>query len=207
MQEEITPEQKAQLSSWAKKRDTVLAEISVAQIAKEKMERENVALASSTKDIEKRINESQGRMDELNIREKEYEAIVSNELADLTAQKKTLQAEVAALEADIKLLVSKKDLLKETISSLTEAHEKVFARASGLDSIVGDTVRINSQHMRDIQNLLITMKSSVQEVLDVNQLNVGKTNFVISELPKMFFELQRQVLERKNKHDIPKQNF
>jgi predicted nucleic acid-binding Zn-ribbon protein len=205
MQEEITPEQREQLSSWARKRDTVLAEISVAQIAKEKLERENIALASSTKDIEKRINESQGRMDELNVREKEYEAIVSTELADLTAQKKTLQTEVAALEADIKLLVSKKDLLKETISSLTEAHEKVFARASGLDSTVGDTMRINSQHMRDIQNLLITMKSSVQEVLDVNQLNVGKTNFVIMELPKMFFELQRQVLERKNKHDISRQ--
>jgi len=203
--EEITPEQNSQLGSWAKKRDTVLAEISVAQIEKEKLERENTALAGSTKDIDRRIGETIGRMDELNKREKEYESTVSAELADLTSQKTGLQADVSALKADIELLTSKKDLLTQTISSLTDVHEKVFARASNLDKTVADITRINSQNIREVEILLGSLRETTKQMVDLNNQTIAEANKVTIQLPQIVFELQKKLLERKTIHDIPRQ--
>lgn len=204
MQEEITPEQKSQLSSWAMKRDTVLAEISVARVEKEKLEKENTALAVSTKDIEKRINESEGRMEELNKREKEYEVIVSTELADLTSQRSSLQSDVSALKADIELLTSKKDLLTQTISSLADVHEKVFVRADNLDKTISEAVQKNSQNIREVENLLISLRDTTGQMVELAKGVTAEANKVSIQLPQIVFELQKRLLERKTKHDIPR---
>ena len=204
MNEEITPEQKGQLSSWAVRRDAVLAEISVAQTLKEKLQKANTEIAISSQAIQKRIDESEGRLEELNKREKEYEVIISTELADLNSQKSALQAEVTALKADINLLTSKKDLLTQTISSLTDVHEKVFSRASNLDKAVAEVTHINAKNIREIELLLNTLATTTKEMVDINKKTIEEANKVTIQLPQIVFDLQRNLLERKNKNDIPR---
>ena len=199
MPTEISPEQNAQLASWAAQRDAMLTEISVLQTEKEGLTKTNKELAVANTDSEQRALVIEGRILELDKKEKEWEGVVSAEIADLTAQKTGLQSDTANLRGEIVVLQTQKNTIKDMIGTLTDVYDRVFDRAKVLDQVVDHVTTVSKANVRDIEALLVMMKGSVQDVIDVNATNVEKANFVISELPRVFFDLHRRLPIHSNK--------
>ena len=104
MPTEISPEQNAQLASWAAQRDAMLTEISVLKSEQDGLTKTNKELTASNTDLEQRALIIEGRLQELDKKEKEWEGVVSAEIADLTAQKTGLQSDTANLRGEIVVL-------------------------------------------------------------------------------------------------------
>lgn len=198
MNEELTPEQKAQLSSWVSQRDLILVDIANKRVEQEKLTLTNKNLAASNTEIQDSINRSKGRLEELDKLEKEYEGITSNELASILAQKTQLETDVAGLKKEIGILITERDDLLAAIQKLVAIHKTLSESANVVEGQIGKVSEINTANRREVEMLIDKVKSEVQKVLDVTALNVDKTNAVINELPKMIFDLQREILERKH---------
>ena len=191
MEPEITPEQRNQLLSWAEQRDTLLLELSQLRTEKADLTTKNRELSESNTDLETRANQVIGRIEELDKKEAEQEGIVSSDIAAIKIEKAALEGDAANLRREIITLQTSKNLLTESIASATDIYEKVFNRAKVLDEVVDHVTRVSGQNIRDIEMLLGSVKGSIQEVIDVNAENVEKTNRVIVELPRIFFDVQR----------------
>ena len=191
MEPEITPEQNAQLRAWAGQRDAILSELAILRAEKESLTCSNKELAASNTDLENRANHLLGRIEELTKKEGEMATLTSSEVAAIKIEKAALEGDAASLRREIITLQTSKNLLVETIASATDIYEKVFGRAKVLDEVVEHVTRVSAQNLRDIEMLLGTVKGEVQKVIDVNTENVVKTNRVIEELPRIFFDVQR----------------
>lgn len=194
--EELTPEQKKQLSSWVSQRDALLQEISILRTENEKLTLENKNLAQSyTRTIED-INRSLGRIEELNKKEKEFDTLVGVENAELTSRKDKLETKIAELEKQVLLLEENKKLQLQITQTAINYADSISSKANTLDKVVGHVVAVSSNNVRELDALLASMRDSVQKVLDLNEENVKKANYVIEELPRLFFDLQRKSLIR-----------
>lgn len=200
--DDFTPAQKKQLDNWAIERDLVLAEISINRIENERLEKINKDLAASNTEIADKIQQSLGRLEEMTIREKELDTLVSIESAELSTQKSELQASITGLMKEIGLLKENKSLLVESIEVLTQIHDRVFNRVSGLEKTLGEITQVSSTNTKEIESILIAARTELQRITDISAINVEKTNAVIHELPRIIFELQRDILERKKFNKI-----
>lgn len=204
--DELSQDQKAQLSSWASQRDILLADIANLKDEKQKLVIGNNQLAESNTDIVDRINQNIGRLTELDKKEEEYEKIVSAEIANLLPKKTELQAEISNLKKEVDFYISQKDSLLDLIMKLTSIHNKLSENALHTEKMIGHVTEVNSSNVREVESLLITIKNEVKKIIDLNAENVDKTNKVITELPRIIFDLQRDILERKHfnkiQHDI-----
>ena len=197
MNEELTQEQKQQLSSWVSQRDLILLDIANKRVEQEKLISINKNLAASNTDIQDKISRSKGRLEELDKLEKEYEGITSTELASTLVQKSQLETEIAGLKKEIGLLFSQKETLVDLINGLTIIHNRLSENANVVEGQIGRVSAVNSANRKEVELLLEKVKSEVQKVLDVTALNVEKTNAVIVELPRIIFDLQKDIIERK----------
>lgn len=191
MPQDNSPEQNAQLSTWAGQRDAILSAIAVLRTEEESLARSNKELVASNTDLETRANQLIGRIEELVKKEQELATMTSSEVAAIKIEKAALEGDTANLRREIITLQTSKNLLNDTIVSATDIYEKVFNRAKVLDEVVDHVTRVSGQNIRDIELLLAAVKSGVQQVIDVNTENVDKTNRVITELPRIFFDVQR----------------
>ena len=194
---ELSPEQKEQITSWVSQRDLLLVDIANLRTEKEKLTLLNKNLAESNTDVQDRINRGIGRLEELDKKEKLYEEVVSTELSDLTAQKTQLEGNIEGLKKEIVLLVPQKETLVDLILNLTSIHNKLSESAVITERAVGIVTKANSDNAKEIDGLLATVKEQVGQIVAINAGNVEKTNAVIAELPRIIFELQRDILERK----------
>lgn len=204
MNPEITPEQKQQLDSWSKQRDAILGEISVLRIESEKLIKNNENLAAANTDIQEKINQSLGRLDEMTKKEEEFGTLTDVKIVELSSQKAVLESKIEDLNRTVILLERQKDSLENTIRSLTDVSEKVFSQTSSLEKNVEDARKISSENLTETNNLLIALKGEFQKLIDINAENVKRTNVVINDLPRIIFDLQKNILERRtiNKHQI-----
>lgn len=203
---ELTLEQKQQLDSWVSQRDAILVEIGNLRTEQEKLTLKNKNLAESNTEIQDSINRSKGRLEELDKLEKEYEGITSNELASTLIQKTELETSIADLLKEVGVLVNQKEDLIKTIKELSGISETLSKSLNGIEGNIGKTAEDNSANRREVEQLLEKIKSEVQKLLDVNAENVEKTNVVINELPRIIFDLQRDILERREKFNKTKQS-
>ncbi len=199
---DLTPEQKKQLDSWASQRDAILNDIAINRTESEKLIEKNKELASSNTDISDRIQQSIGRLYELEKKEDERADLVRPENFTLIALKSHLQAEVSSLRSEIEKLNISKNNLHSDIESITKVHQAVFSRASDIERIVSETTIINSSNAREIKNILSEAGIELKKIIDVGSQNVAVTNRLISEVPKMIVDIHRDVIERKkiNRH-------
>lgn len=193
---EITTEQKMQLATWAEQRDSILLEISNLRTEKEKLESINKELAESNSDIEIRMNEIVGRIDELLKKEIDLIPLRLKEVSDLESRKTCLESEITSLDNLIKRLQPQKDNLEVSIAFLTDTFKSINDRVGLLDKVIGHVTQISDKNIIVIENFVSSLKKEIQVLIDLNKVNVDKTNFVISELPKVFLEVQRKSLIR-----------
>jgi chromosome segregation ATPase len=207
MNAELTPEQKLQLDSWAGLRDVALAEISIARVEGEKLTKTNKDLVVSITKIQEEINQSLGRLDEMTKKEEEFDKLMRIDNAELSARQVGLQSQIYELEKEINILLSNKKVLTDTIDTLVDVHDKVFSRVSDLDKNIEEARRISSENLTETNNLLIALKGEFKKIIDVNAENVEKTNVVINQLPRIIFDLQKDIFERKqfNRHKVTPQ--
>ena len=188
----FTPEQNAQLTSWASERDSILSEIAVKRDELKNLTKQNENLAQSNTDLTNRINQSIGRLRELEKKEKEIQVMVSAEVSVLFMQKSALQSEVTAITKQVEMLDTQKRVLTYDITTFKDVYDRIVDRTAALDNIMNHVVAISDENIRKVDILMGNLAGSIQKVLDVNEANVNKANMVIMEMPKMFFELQRQ---------------
>lgn len=196
MENEITPEQKEQLKSWAGQRDSVLSEISNLRTIKEKLEKENRELSDSNSEIDIRVNQSVGRIEELSKKERELESLLSKDIASLSSEKNVLESEITNLKKIVEVLEPQKKSLETSISFLTETFNSLHERVGVLDKVVGHVTTVSDKNVSVISDLVSSVKASLQEIIDINLSNVEKTNVVIKELPVVFLEVKRKSLIR-----------
>lgn len=192
--EEITPEQKAYLATFAGRRDAALLEISNLQIAQEKIEKTNKELAKSCSDTEVRMNQIIGRIEELQKKEAELPLLVSKEIASLQSQKTCLETEIMNLSKLVEVLTVQKTSLEKDVSSALATFTALKDKAISLDAIVDHVKRVSGDNERDINSLVSNLKSSLEEIIEVNKKNVFETNVVIDKLPRMLVEIQKKGL-------------
>jgi chromosome segregation ATPase len=196
MEQEITPEQKEQLSTWAGQRDKLLSEISALQDLKSKLQEENKAVADSYTEIVTQTNVVIGRIEELKKKESELPLLISKEVASLESQKTTLESEVSKLKEAISVLIPQKESLQKDISFAVSLFDSVKNETLTLEKIVEHVSKVSEHNKFVIEELVETLKKSTAEVVSVNQKNVSETNFVLEKLPAMLVELQKVKLIR-----------
>lgn len=199
MEPALTPEQNKQLGVWAGKRDAILKSISDKTVEEESLTKKVKALSDSSTELTTKIQQSEGRLIELDKKEKERGSLISVEVSDLTAKKSVLQTEVSNLDKDILERQDKKKVLDADIEKVAKLLESIFGRASEMEKVIGDTVAVNSQNSREIINVLTQAKEQLREVIEIGNKNVEQTNKVILELPKIVVDLHKDVIERRAK--------
>lgn len=194
MENEISPEQKEQLATWASQRDSALLEISNLQTAKEKLEKSNNELAASYSDIESRMNQVIGRIEELEKKENELSGKVSKDVASLQSQKNCLETEIKNLTELVKQLTENKASLEKDVSSALATFSVLKDGALVLDAVVDHVKRVSGDNEKEITTIVRNLKTSLEEIVEVNKKNVFETNVVIEKLPKMLVEAQKHGL-------------
>jgi len=192
--QEITPEQKDQLNTWAGQRDAILLEISNLELEQEKIKTENINLTSSSTDIHDRMKVIQGRIDELEKQEAKLPLLISKEVANLESKKTLLESEVTNLGKIITILVDQKASLEEDVSFALSAFDTVKDEALLLHKIVGHVTEVSGENIKKIDDLVIGLSKSLEEIIEVNRKNVFETNIVIDKVPKMIMEAQKHGL-------------
>jgi chromosome segregation ATPase len=193
----ITPEQTKQLASWVGQRDLILVDISNLRTEKEGLTKTNLELAESNTEIQNKIQQSVGRLEELEKKEKEVGQKVSAENAVLGMQKTQLETQLEYLKKEIGLLECERITLIGMFGDLKNVHTDILGNANEMNKTVGENVKLNSQSTVEIKNLLVEIKGELQKIHDVNEQNVSKTNVVINDLPRIIFDLQKDIAERK----------
>ncbi len=204
MDQKLTREQEKQLVSWVSERDLILLDIANKKTESEKLTITNKNLASSNTEIADRIQQSLGRLEELEKKEKERALLVIAEIAGLSAEKSTLQTQISELKKEILSLKENKNLLTEDIIILTKVQETLSIRANQIEKVITETVTINSSNAREIKNILVEAGIELKKMIDIGSENVAVTNKLVAEIPKIIVDIHRDVLERKkiNKHKI-----
>ncbi len=197
MEPTLTPEQKKQLVSWVSQRDLILFDITNKKTEQEKLIAENKNLASSNTEIANKIQQSIGRLEELTKKEDERVKLISVECSSAITVKSVLQSEISSLKAEVEVLSESKQNLHDDIASITKIHEAVFARASEIERIISETVKLNSTNAFEIKNILIEAATELKKVIDIGAENVAVTNRTIAEIPKIIVDIHRDVIERR----------
>jgi len=194
MENEVTPEQKEQLATWASQRDLALLEISNLQATKEKLEKSNKEMAASYSDMEARMNQVIGRIEELNKKEAELPLLVSKEVAKLESRKNGLETEITNLTKLVEVLSIQKTSLEDDVATAMDNFLVVKEQTFLLRDIVDHVKTVSGNNERDITNIVSNLKTSLEEIVEVNKKNVFETNVVIEKLPRMLVEVQKHGL-------------
>jgi predicted nucleic acid-binding Zn-ribbon protein len=192
--EEITPEQKGQLRTWAGQRDAILLEISNLQTAKEKLVTSNKEMANSYSDTEKNMNQVIGRIEELKKKEAELPLLISKDVAVLQSRKTCLETEIMNLTKLVEVLSTQKASLEKDVSSALATFTAVKDEAITLDGVVDHVVRVSKNNVTLVEDLVSKLAKSLEEIIEVNKKNVSETNVVIDKLPRMLVEIQKKGL-------------
>lgn len=194
MDEEITQEQKKQLTSWAEQRDALLLEISNLEQAKERIKKENKGLTDSYTDTNNQMNIIKGRIEELKIKEAELPLLISKDVANLESKKKSLETQIVSLNKVVATLTEQKTSLEKDVSFSLSTLEKSKNDTLLLDKVVGHVTSVSEKNVKVIDDLMEGVTKSLEEIIDVNKKNVFETNVVINEVPRMLMELQKSGL-------------
>jgi len=137
-------------------------------------------------------------------KEEEFETLTDIQIVSLSNQKVILETKIEDFKQIIEILEPRKKSLEEAVSCLTDIFEKLSKGVGGLEKEIGDSHQLNSQNIKEIGNFLVSIKGEFQKLVDINTENVKRANVVINDLPRIIFDMQKTILERRtlNKHQI-----
>lgn len=172
--DELTPEQKKQLQTWAEQRDSILGEITTHRREEEKLVKHNKDLSESNTELETTIQMNRGRILELDKQEKVRAKFISLEVYELEKKKTRLESIVSGLEKNISTLTARHEDITSNIKTLIETHDRVYARTSVLDQVVDRVTRVNGQSINEVNIMISGLKDSVSDMsTSLVELNDG----------------------------------
>lgn len=191
--ENFTPEQKKQLKTWAFQRDALLREIAELREARKIDEEKNHNLAISNTDIQTQIHRAEGRLEEINKKEEEFKNLLHTDTAGLMAEKTKLQSEIPALKKEVSSLFETKDLLIDTINTLSQIHEKVFEKVGTMESTIQFVKDSSDKNIVAIEELFKKLTDGLTKLSEKTDKSNEGANEILEKLPIWIFELQRPV--------------
>jgi chromosome segregation ATPase len=195
----MTPEQTKQLASWVSQRDLILVDIGNKKTEQEKLTKTNLELAGSNTEIQNKVQQSIGRLEELEKKEIQNSEKLSIRRYELYVEKTQLETQIEGLKKEIGLLECERITLIGMFEDLKSVHADILGNANEMNKTVGENVKLNSQSTIEIRNLLNDIKGEVQKIHDVNSENVEKTNRVIAEIPRIVFDSHKpQIIKKVN---------
>ena len=194
MDTEITPEQKAQLQTWAGQRDAALLEISGLRTEQAELQKANNEIANSYTKTETEMLAIRGRIEELKIKEAELPLLISREIASLQSEKSSLETEVRSLSELIEVLTEQKSSIEEDIGMSLAVLSTLKEESTSLEKIVDHVTKVSEHNITRIDAIVANLGKSLEEIIEVNKKNVFETNLVIDKVPKMLVELQKHGL-------------
>lgn len=200
--EDLLPEQKKQLGAWVVQRDAILDSIAKKRVEEQGLIDSVKTLSDSETDLSNRIQQSIGRIVELDSVEKKRVDLVSKEIVDLESQKTRLETEVEFYKKDIESMKIEKGELAKDIVLLMQAHDSVFSRMSILETIIEHITRTNSLNVGDLEKSVSQLIEKVQTILNQSTIHLDAHTKILGDIPKLFVELRRTSMEREviNKH-------
>ena len=192
----LSTQQEEQLKTWAVQRDEILQEISVLNTEKEERAKEVRDLSASYTEIADRIQQSIGRLSELDKKEEEYINVVSDSIPPLEAEKSKLETEVSNFKKEIAELILRKDGLTKDIILEMQVNDVISEKSKLIEQIVGHVTSISDKNTKELDSSLSLLKTNIQNILDLSSENIEKHNKILNEIPKLFVELQRKSLVR-----------
>jgi chromosome segregation ATPase len=193
----LTQQEKAEKNNWVAQREVLMKEVSLLRDEKLKLEKTNKELADSHTHTITQINKVEGRIDELNKKETEYESVIDMELAQKIIKKTSLENQIPALEKQVDLLESQKNSLIESIQIMQSVNSGFAAKNIDLEKQIGGVILLAEKNIGVVNSLMESLKVSTKELIDINTKNVKETNIVINQLPRMVVELQKHGLIKK----------
>jgi len=194
--QEISPEQKGHLETWAGQRDLLLSEISSLETQKEKLTKEIKEISLSYTDIEGRAHNMAGRIEEMTKKEKELPEIMLKEVSALEKRKSVLEVQLTDLPKMIDILTAQKKSLEDDVSLALANFNLLKDESLTLDKIVDHVTVVSLENNKRIDGLVDSLTKSIEELVAVNKKNVSETNIVIEKLPAMLMEAQKHGLIR-----------
>lgn len=170
----LTLDQQNNIKTWVEQRDEILREISVAKIENDILKKQNGELAESNTDLQTRINENKARLEVLDLKEKEREVLISENIVRLIEKQSELKSLVTGLEIDVNSLVNRKGDLISMIQVLEEMHEKIFGKIGVLGQVVDHVKRVGSENTEKANYLLSNVRNELEGFLkNVRDLNIS----------------------------------
>lgn len=195
--DELTPEQKKNLKTWAFQRDALLRDIETLTVEKEALVKTNNNLASSNTDIQSQILRAEGRLEEINKKEEERKNLLTTEVSDLTAEKGKLQSELPALAKEIGSLTIRKNSIVENIDTLVKIHEKVFEKVGTMESAIGHVKDVSDKNLVAIGELFKKLTDGLTDLFEKSKQSNAGADVILEKLPRWIFELQRPISLKK----------
>jgi chromosome segregation ATPase len=192
-----TPEQIAQLSTWAGERDAILKEIAIYRTERDRLKAINQEISKSNTDIESRLGKVQVRIDELDKKEAEYNEIVGVKNAELEKEKTELESKVSSLKEKVSRLTDEAFKLMNIGEHLRDTHKVIFSKTEDLQKVVDYVTRVTDGNIHNLEALFNMVEKKVKRVVEVSEASAKQTEYIMSELPRVFFDVQRQSLDRK----------
>lgn len=200
---ELIPAQKKQLEAWATLRDEKLRELSQLNTEISDKTKKSKELGASNTEVQIQIYRAEGRLLEIEKKEKERAELISSEILSFQTEKTTLQSEITALKQIIISIHSEEETLKSSIATLTDVHRKVFDRTGGLEAIVDHVKTVSESNLSVLVKTFDVLKETSNEIIAINRKNVSETMIVIEKLPRAILEYRRPILPVRtvlNKH-------
>ncbi len=181
------------LQTWVGQRDKILKTISELKTEEERLTTKNTELGLSNSDLELRISKSTGRLEEMEKAEETKGQSIKLELAILVTAKSKLEGEVLKEKTEVESLGSKKAMLLEAITTLTQIYDKVFENVHEMEGIVGSVKEVSDKNISDLRGLFAEMGSQIKDVIEKGKESSDSANVILEKLPRWIFELQRPV--------------
>ncbi len=193
----LTQDQNRQLASWASQRDAILRDIGDRKTENEGLTKANRDLADSNTEISNRIQQSIGRLEELDRREASRAALTTVENENLTREKSILQTEVSSLRSMISTLAGEYVDIREKTESITKVYETVFSKAGDIERIIEGTVRMSSSNASEVKAVLEAAAAQMTKIVEIGRKAVDESNQTIGKIPQMMVDIHKDVIERR----------
>lgn len=187
---DLTHEMSQQLETWAEQRDNILLSISNLRTENEKLTVVNGNLRISNSELDKKIIESNVRLEEISKKEQERKNLIPIEIVELEKKKTGLETSNNELSSENENLKNTKKDLVESINLLTDIHEKMFKRASVLDQVVDHVTRVNEKNIHDVNLMISNLKEFMAEIYDIKEKK--NVDVILSNAMKILIDIRKK---------------
>lgn len=189
----VTQAQTKVIETWTEKRDSLLREIGILETEYATKRKDLTEAGTNLDSLHRSIAEAKGRLAELTALEERHKTSVSLEVAELEARKSRLQGECLAEENKIKKAAEQQTQIGNSITILSQAHDKMADQAAIVNRVVGEIIETSVNHVSETKKNMSEIRSVTLEVIEKGNENVKQTGIVLDKLPRYIFELQKPI--------------